>query len=234
MKLPAELRSSKKWLINIKNNDQKSFIWCHIRHINPIITQEDKKLANVFDYDKVELPVQEKDFSKIEKKNNICINVFCYKDKLTFPIYISNQKLENSMDLLLLIGDDKSHYGHNNDFNRFMFHKTRNKNKKCFWKTCLQCFSSKHVLTKHKEVCLSINGAQSRRLEKGTIEFKKYFKQILVPFKIHAGFECNLKSVESYEGSDSNKYQDHILCSLAYKLVCVDDKFTKPIVIFTG
>ena len=37
---------------------------------------------------------------------------------------------------------------------------------------CLQCFSSKNVLKKHKEVCLSINRAQSVRLEKGTIEFK--------------------------------------------------------------
>ena len=78
---------------------------------------------------------------------------------------------------------------------------------------------------------MSINGAQSVRLEKGTIEFKNYFKQIPVPFKIYAGFECNLKSVESYEGSYSNRYQDHILCSFAYKLVCVDDKFTKPIVV---
>ena len=37
---------------------------------------------------------------------------------------------------------------------------------------CLHCFSSKNVLKKHKEVCLSINRAQSVRLEKGTIEFK--------------------------------------------------------------
>ena len=59
------------------------------------------------------------------------------------------------------------------------------------------------MFTKHKEVCLSINGAQSVRLEKGTIEFKNYFKQIPLPFKIYADFECNLKSVESYEGSYS-------------------------------
>ena len=99
---------------------------------------------------------------------------------------------------------------------------------------CLQCFSSKNVLKKHKEVCLSIDGAQSVRLEKGTIEFKNYFKQIPVPFKIYADFECNLKSVESYEGFYSKKYQDHIPCSFAYKLVCVDDKFTKPTVVFRG
>ena len=83
--------------------------------------------------------------------------------------------------------------------------KTKNKNKKYFFKSCLQCFSSKNVLTEHKEVRLSINGAQSVKLEKGTIEFKNYFKQIPVPFKIYADFECNLKTVESYEGSYSKK-----------------------------
>ena len=105
-----------------------------------------------------------------------------------------------------------------------MFLKTKNKNKKCFSKSCLQCFSSKNVFKEHKEVCLSINGAQSVRFEKGTIEFKNYFKQIPVPFKVYADFE----------GSFTKKYQDHIPCSFAYKLVCVDEKFTKPIVVFRG
>ena len=132
---------------------------------------------------------------------HININEFCYENKLIFPIYISNQKFENLMDLLLIINVDKSHFVYIKDFDRFMFQKIKTKN--C--KKCLQCFSSKNVLTKHKEVCLSINGAQSVRLEKGTIEFKNYFKQIPVPFKIYADFECNLKTVESYEGSYSKK-----------------------------
>ena len=100
--------------------------------------------------------MQEKDFSKIEKKNNIYINVFCYENKVVFPIYFSNQKFENSMDLLLIIDGDKLHYVYIKDFDRFMFHKTKNKNKKYFCKSCLQCFSSKNVLTKHKEVCLAL------------------------------------------------------------------------------
>ena len=107
------------------------------------------------------------------------------------------------MDLLLVTNENKSHYMHIGDFDRFMFHKTKNKNKKYFCKSCLQCFSSRKILTEHKEVCLSINGAQSVRLEKGTTEFKNYFKQIPVPFKVYAYFKCNLKSVESYEGSFS-------------------------------
>ena len=36
------------------------------------------------------------------------------------------------------------------------------------------------MLTEHKNVCLRINGKQSVILEKGTIEFKDYFKQIAV------------------------------------------------------
>ena len=81
------------------------------------------------------------------------------------------------------------------------FTKQKNKNKKYFCESCLQCFSSKNVLTKHKEVFLSINGEESVRLEKRTIEFKNYFKQIPVPFKIDADFECNLTNIENYECS---------------------------------
>ena len=62
---------------------------------------------------------------------------------------------------------------------------------------------------------MSINGKQSVKLEEGIIEFGNYFKQIPVPFKIYADFECNLMSVESYEGSYTNKYQDHIPCRFA-------------------
>ena len=82
MNLPVELKSPRKGLINIKNKDQKCFLWCHVRHINPSkehperIKKTDKKIAEKLDYDGIEFPVQEKDFSKIEVKNNICINVF--------------------------------------------------------------------------------------------------------------------------------------------------------------
>ena len=177
--------------------------------------------------------MQENDFDKIEVKNNFCINVFGYENGLVFPIFVSDKKFENSIDLLLLIDDDKSHV-YIKDFDRFMFPKTKNRNKKHFCKSCLQCFSSKNVLAKHKEDCLSINGKQSVKLEKGITKSENYFKQIPVPCKIYTDFECNLKSVESYEGSYTKKYQDHISCSFAYKAVCVDDTLSKPIVVYRG
>ena len=127
--MPIELKHPRKRLINIKNNDQKCFLWCHVRHINPvkdhpgIITKIDRDFANNLNYDGIEFPVQEKDFNKIEVQNNICINVFGYENKLVFPVYISDQTFKSLIDLLLLINDDQSHYVYIKDFNTFMFHK---------------------------------------------------------------------------------------------------------------
>ena len=58
--------------------------------------------------------------------------MFGYENRLVFPIYVSDQKFEDLMYLLLLIDDDKSHYVYIKDFNRFMFHKTKNKNENGF------------------------------------------------------------------------------------------------------
>ena len=66
MDLPVELRSPKKRLINIKNKDQKCFLWCHVRHINPLkehperILKNDKKIAEKLDFDEIEFPCKKK------------------------------------------------------------------------------------------------------------------------------------------------------------------------------
>ena len=120
------------------------------------------------------------------------------------------------------------------DFDRFIFHSQKTKIKKCFCKSCLQCFRNENVLIKQKEKFLSINGKQSVKLEKGIIKFEKIFKQIPVPFKIYADIECNLKSVKCNEGSYTEKYQNHIPCSFAYKIICIDDTFTKLTIIYSG
>ena len=83
----------------------------------------------MFDYSRIEFPVQEKDLKKIEVQNNISTNVFGYENTLVFPIYISNKQFGDSIDLLLLIKGNRSRYVYIKDFNRFMFHKTKNENK---------------------------------------------------------------------------------------------------------
>ena len=121
--MPIELKHPRKGLINIKNNDQKCFLWRHVRHINPLkehpekITKIDREIACNLNHDEIEFPAEEKDFKKIEVENNICINVFCYENEMVFPIYISDKIFKDSMDLLLLINDNKSHYVYIKDFN---------------------------------------------------------------------------------------------------------------------
>ena len=82
MNLTVELRNPRKGLIHIKNKDEKCFLWYHVKHINPSkeyperIKKADKKISEKLDYNGIEFPAQEKDFDKIEVKNNICINAF--------------------------------------------------------------------------------------------------------------------------------------------------------------
>ena len=92
------------------------FLWCHVRHINPLkehaerITRIDKEIARNLNYDEIKFPLEEKDFKKIEVQNNICVYVFGYENGMVFPIYVSDQIFKSSIDLLLLINDDISHY----------------------------------------------------------------------------------------------------------------------------
>ena len=105
IELPCRLKNSMKGLIKIKNSDNKYFLWCHIRYLNPLkihperITKADKNMVNDLDYEGIEFPVFKNDFSNIEKKNNICINVFCYENNLVYSVYVSNEKFKNCMDL---------------------------------------------------------------------------------------------------------------------------------------
>ena len=100
VKLPAELRSSRKGLINVNSNDQKCFLWCHVRHINPVeipperMMQEDKKLANNLNYDRVGLPVREKDFSKIEKRTIFALTCFAMKTSRFFQFMFQIKNLK--------------------------------------------------------------------------------------------------------------------------------------------
>ena len=94
------------------------------------------------------------------------------------------------------------------------------------------------MLNEHERDCLLINEGQNVKLEKGFTEFKNYSKQIPVPFKIYAGFESILKSLDCGVGNDcfsyAQKYQDHISCSFPYKVMCIDDKLSKDVVLCRG
>ena len=235
-------------LVNIKNNDDKCFLWCHVAYLvqaekNPNrITNLYIQKAKELNYENVSFPVSIKDVPKIEEQNNISINVFGFSNKELYPLYLSARSAEpncnyGAFDLLLITNESSKHYVWIKDFNRFCFKQTKHKNKKYFCRSCLQCFSSNEILEKHKDVCLKINGKQSVKLpEKGTtISFNNWKKQLQVPFVIYADFESINKKVNEQSGLSTKKLQSQEACSYGYKVICsYDESLTKSTKIYRG
>ena len=176
-----------------------------------------------------------RDYEIIEESFNINVNVFRYGDKIS-PLYVSKKSNEQVLYVLLISNEEKSHYVFIKDFNRLMYStvKAKNVHKKHFCMSCLQNFTTKEILNNQKERCLSINGAQAVIYEAGIITFKNNNNQKPVPFKIYADLECLLKRTNISLGKHTKIYQKHIPNSLAAKLVCIHNKFTLSIKIFTG
>ena len=198
MNLPADISNSMCGLINMKNDDEKCFVWSHIRHLNPkdrratIITQKDREFESSLDYSGIEFPVKISDIDKIERKNSIGISVFGYKGKKQFyPIRITKTVYEEHMELLLLgDGEGSRHYVLIKDVNRMLCSVSKHGHKQHFCLHCLHSCTSEEILEKHKETCLEVNGTQAVRLPKegAKIKFKNHRNSMPVPFVIYADF----------------------------------------------
>ena len=85
---------------------------------------------------------------------------------------------------------------------------------------------------------MKINDEKTVKLRSGSTKFKNHFKQIAVTFKIYADFEWSLEKIHTNKrGNDTSytgKNENHIPCSFAYKVVCVDDSFSKLVVLYRG
>ena len=246
IELPEELRNPMKGLINLKNTDNKCFLWCHNRHLNPLIvhperiTKVDRESVKRLDYTGITFPVTVKDIYKIEKQNKINICVFGY-DGEAYPIRISETNFTDHLELLWIEEGDKSHYVLIKDFDRFMFSFNDHKEKKYFCLRCLHCCSSASVLEDHKQDCLLLNGAQAIKMpEAGSkIYFKNHKKMLPAPFVIYADFESITEKIDGCLPSDdksyTSTYQSHKACSYGYKLVCrYDNSYSKPVEIYRG
>ena len=145
IKLPDELNHPMKGLINIKNNDNKCFLWCHVRHLNcdgsklSRIIKKDRMIAESLNCSEVDFSVSKKDYNKSSVMNGMNINAFCYEDGVMFPVYLPNQSFNDTLDLLLISNGVTSHYVYIKEFNRLMFSKNKCKNKKWFCMSFLQC-----------------------------------------------------------------------------------------------
>ena len=133
------------------------------------------------------------------------VNVFGYENKV-YPLYISKKSYDQTRNLLLITEKDKSHYVFIKDFNRLMFSRTKHKDKKHYCMSCLQSFTTEKILSNPKKQCLFINGCQEVNYGSGIIKPTNFNKQILILLKIYA--------------------------DIGAKLVCIDDRFFLPSIVF--
>ena len=109
IELPKEL-ANKKAIINIQNKDNKCFLWCVLRALNPKgghPERLDKKLMdkeNTLNMEGIHYPVSVREgINKFEKQNpTISITVFGY-DQNVYPLKISDNTDRNHKIILMLI-----------------------------------------------------------------------------------------------------------------------------------
>ena len=251
--LPEELRNSLKGLINLQNDDNECFRWCHVRHLNPVqknpqrLTQKDRAVAKTLDYTGVTFPVTIREMGKIEKQNKININAYVYNkdEKYVSPIRNSETAYEDTLNVLLIERETekeyKRHYVYIKDFNRLNYNVNKHKNKKHFCLHCLQPFYSEDHLEAHKGDCLIINGTQRIEMPQpgSKVFFYQHQKQLPVPFVVYADFEAITEKIDScsppQHKSYTQAYQKHKPSGFGYKVVChYDKKYSKPAVIYRG
>ena len=107
----------------------------------------------------------------------------------------------------------------------------------CF---CLQNFITEEIIKCHVNDCFKINDKQTIKMpKKGEyVKFKNYERKVKLPLMIYADFDSILmlenNEKQNPSESDTSKYQKHVACSFSHKLVCVDDKFSKPFKLYLG
>ena len=240
--------------INIKNDDDKCFIYCLGRRFDPNpetehlerVSKHLKEVCQKLGFDTIKTPVTKKDFGQIEKEFNISINLYEHSLKSgIYPVRLNGKVVDENKHIDLLItndGNENYHYVWIKDFNKLCFSQTKDTSKKHFCKNCIQCFSSKEVLEKHKPDCMTLNDGQAVELPKegSSISFNHIKKTVSVPFVIYADFESLVpkykKEKELNENSSwTRKHQKHNICSYGYKVVCCyDDKYSQPYKSFRG
>ena len=68
--------------MNIRNEDNEWFCWCHIRELNPVnkdVWRTKKSDKKWFHLEDIEFPVSRKSYQQVETKNNVSINVLEYE-----------------------------------------------------------------------------------------------------------------------------------------------------------
>ncbi|KAK3107749.1 hypothetical protein FSP39_021357 [Pinctada imbricata] len=247
IKEPDELRNS-KCIINIKNSDQKCFLYSVLAKLFPVNKNANRVYKyrmheQVLNMTGITYPVSLSQIPKFEKQNDISINVFGYEEKEIFPMKISKIKRSKHVDLLYLKDKEKVHYCLIRNLNRFLYRTSGMGCRQHFYcPYCLHGFIKQRTLEKHRDFCMSL-GEQKIEMptpgENDIVEFSEIAKQLRVPYTIYADMETYVIPVRDDRDLDPNSshtknLSEFVPCGFCYQVVCSDDRYSKPPVLYRG
>ena len=99
---------------------------------------------------------------------------------------------------------------------------------------------TEEILKRHIKHCFKINGKQRIAMPKNGeyVKFKNFERKIKSSFMIYVDSKSILvpedNGKQNPNESCTKKYKKHVACSYGYKLVCVDNKFSKPFKSYLG
>ncbi|XP_028417042.1 uncharacterized protein LOC114541307 [Dendronephthya gigantea] len=241
--LPSKI-NAKKAVINIKNSDNKCFMWSVLAALHPVKQSAERlhhyqQFQDELDLAGIEFPVTVDKIGKFERQNHISVNVFGFEDVL-FPIYITKEHFDTHVNLLLYSQGTTRHYCLIKDLNKLLYSQNRRKTRMYYCRYCLHGFIRDNLLQEHEPHC-SQHGPQRIELpneDNAQLFFKDYHKQLKVPFAIYADFESLTTKINSVkpnpEKSSTEKYQHHQPCGFSYIVVSDHEKYSKPPVVYRG
>ena len=216
--------TKKKSIINIKNEDEKCFLWSILRNLHPVQMNgvrinDFKKYENDLKFKQINFPVKVKDITKFEKQNPDLpgIKVFSINENnKIYPLRINQKDCLKSIDLFLYSDGEKQHYSLIKNFTRLVRSQyTSHRSSKIFiCKKCLCHYTKEELLEKHINYCGNNETAAVKMpTENSILKFKHYFKKFPIPFIVYADFECFTIPVNSCqpnpEKSFTNTCQKH-------------------------
>ena len=236
--LPKEL-ADKKAIINMKNKDNKCFLHCVGRALNPKndnserVDKELMEKEDTLNMKGIEYPVSLKDIDRFEKQNpeiSITVLGFNEKDKV-HPLRVSEYIYNRTHNIILLLieRDGVKHYCLVKNPSRLLSRQIsvhKGGTHICF--RCLNPFWSHKSLEKHWEYCKNHEAVKINMPEKGTtLRFKHHERSEKLPFIIYADTEALIKKMQNCDPNPQNsytkKYQIHEPISFSYYIKSFDD-----------
>ncbi|GFQ93384.1 uncharacterized protein TNCT_369411 [Trichonephila clavata] len=239
--LPPKLKN-KKAILNIKNEDQRCFLWCVLAHLHPVEANANRvstylKFQNELCTKNLTFPTPLNQIECFEEKNKISINVFGFEKEI-FPLKITTKDFDKHVNLLLISNQEKRHYCLIKSLNRVLSDLTQHKSESFYCNYCLHRFVKKSVLDAHIVDCRKHKEQKIKMPENKWLEFENFKFNLPVPYTIYADFESLIVKINSStpdpERSFTVPIANHIPCGYAYVVIGPDGNFKNPPAVYRG